>query len=305
MKIEDPATYDPTPGDPVLLEPGVRRILAPNPSPMTHRGTNTYLVGEGDVALIDPGPNDRAHLASILSSMRPGERITHIFVTHSHLDHSGLAAPLARATGAPVLAFGASDAGRSPIMTELLKNGLESGGEGSDRGFLPDETLADEEEVHGADWSISALWTPGHFGNHMCFTFGSALFSGDHVMGWASTMVSPPDGDIAAFMESTEMLSRRSDRIFYPGHGGPITSPVDRATELVAHRRAREAQILQALADAPAGVSEITRRIYVDTPPQLLPAAQRNVFAHLIDLVSKSVVLASPNLSTQAKFSLR
>ncbi len=161
------------------LEPGIRRILAPNPSPMTYWGTNTYVVGEGRVAVIDPGPADPVHLRAILNGLAPGETVSYILVTHAHLDHSPLARPLAEATGAPVLAFGDALAGRSQVMCALVEGGLRSGGEGVDAGFAPDICLADGEAVAGDGWRLTALWTPGHFANHLCFALEDALFTAD------------------------------------------------------------------------------------------------------------------------------
>lgn len=295
-------TFNPLPGVVEQIEPGIRRILAPNPSPMTFRGTNTYLVGEGEVALIDPGPADPEHQRAILNALSQGERISHIFVTHSHLDHSPLAAPLAEATGAPVCAFGDSRAGRSALMERLAANGLAGGGEGVDPGFNPHERLVDGLAVEGGTWSLTALWTPGHFGNHLSFAFGDAVFTGDHVMGWASTLISPPDGDLAAFLASGERLASRGDRVFYPGHGSPITSPAERMRWLISHRRSRELEILERLDSNGNNIPELTRSIYAGTPSALLPAAERNVFAHLIDLHEKKLVTAEPHLSPDSRF---
>ena len=286
------------------LEPGIRRILAPNPSPMTYWGTNTYVVGEGRVAVIDPGPADTGHLQAILDGLAPGEEVSHILVTHAHLDHSPLARPLAEATGAPVLAYGDALAGRSEVMAELVAGGLTSGGEGVDAGFAPDETLNDGDTVHGDSWSLDALWTPGHFANHLCFALGDAVFTADHVMGWASSLVSPPDGDLTAFMTSCRKLAARNDRVYYPGHGAPVTAPTQRINWLITHRMGREAQILAALEAGPATVATLTQAIYTDTPPALIPAARRNVFAHLIDLTTREKTRADPTLSEAANFSL-
>jgi len=294
----------PRPGTFTRPEPGLRRIIAPNPSPMTHWGTNSYLVGEGHVALIDPGPADADHFAAIQAALDPGEVISHILVTHSHLDHSPLAAPVADHSGAPIYAFGNSGAGRSAVMQRLTRDGLTGGGEGVDPAFAPHEVLADGAVLDGPGWQMTALWTPGHFGNHMCFAWNGVLFTGDHVMGWASSLVSPPDGDLTDFMTSTGKLQGRTDRLFYPGHGAAIDQPQARLTWLINHRLSREAQILAALATQPASVAELTRAIYTDVAPALFPAARRNVFAHLIDLAGKSRVVAEPALSTSARFAL-
>lgn len=295
----DHAAFNPSPGEVQELEPGIRRILAPNPSPMTFRGTNTYLVGTRRLAVIDPGPGDPAHLEAILGALSAGESVSHILVTHSHVDHSALVPALREATGAPVLAFGDSAAGRNPEIAAL--SGL-GGGEGIDAGFAPDRCLADGQGVAGDGWALTALWTPGHMGNHMCFALGDAVFTGDHVMGWATSMVSPPDGDLTAFMASLEKLQGRRDRVFYPAHGAPVADPEARLAELLAHRRGREAQILSALDGGPAGVSGLTGRIYSDVPEALLPAARRNVLAHLIDLTQRGLAAPQGELSAGAVF---
>lgn len=285
------------------LEPGIRRILAANPSPMTYWGTNTYVLGEGNVTVLDPGPADPAHMAAILAGLAPGERVARILVTHAHLDHSPLSRPLSEATGAPVYAFGDAQAGRSEVMRDLVARGLGSGGEGVDRAFAPDLRLADGERLDiGNGLSVEALWTPGHFANHLCFAMTGALFTGDQVMGWASTLISPPDGDLTAFMASCARLARRDDRIYYPAHGAPVTDPAARIRWLIDHRKQREAEILAALADRPATVSGLARTIYTDTPATLIPAAERNVFAHLIDLTTRDLVRPEPELSAKAVF---
>ena len=286
------------------LEPGVRRILAPNPSPMTYWGTNTFVLGEGEVAVLDPGPPIRAHLEAILAGLGPGERVAQILVSHAHLDHSPLARPLAEATGAPVLGFGAATAGRAPVMAELAARGLTAGGEGLDEGFVPDVALADGESLSVGGLTLEAIHTPGHFAGHLSFALGDAIFTGDHVMGWASTLISPPDGDIAAFMASCAKLAARRARLFYPAHGAPVPDPAARLGWLVAHRRAREAEILAALAPGPATVAALARQIYTDTPPALQRMAERNVFAHLVDLTSRGRARATPELAIDATFAL-
>jgi glyoxylase-like metal-dependent hydrolase (beta-lactamase superfamily II) len=294
--------FAPRPGHPEEIAPGLRRILAPNPSPMTALGTNTYLVGHTDLAVIDPGPALPAHLDAILAAVRPGQRITHILVTHAHVDHSPLAAALSRATQAPVMAFGDATAGRSAVMTEMAQNGLAGGGEGVDAGFAPDERLSDGAVIAGSDWRITALWTPGHFGNHLCFALDDTLFTGDLVMGWASSLVSPPDGDLTDFMASCRRLQGRSDRLYLPGHGAPVSEPAARTQWLIAHREAREAAILQALARAPATAEALAQQIYTDTPAPLLPAAARNVFAHLVDLTQRNAISPDGPLAWTAHF---
>lgn len=280
-----------------LLEPGLRRVTAPNPSPMTYTGTQTYVLGEGAVCVVDPGPASPAHLQAILATLQPGERVAKILVTHSHLDHSPLARPLAQATGAPVLAAGPSDWGRSPVM-EALGAAL-GGGEGVDTDFTPDEHIRDGDVVDG----IQVLETPGHMANHLSFVWGDALLSGDLVMGWSTSLVSPPDGDMTAFFASLETLQARNDRIYYPGHGDPVTNPQARCAELIAHRRTREAQILSTLRDiGPADANTLARKIYTDVAPALLPAAARNVLAHLIDLHTRARIKADGPVAADTLF---
>ncbi|MEL7011640.1 MAG: MBL fold metallo-hydrolase [Pseudomonadota bacterium] len=294
--------FDPAYGIAEELSPGLRRVVAPNPSPMTYKGTNTYLLGTRDLAVIDPGPDRRAHLQAILDAIGPDQRITHIFVTHSHVDHSPLARALSEATGAPVLAFGPSGAGRSDIMTKLAATGLADTGEGIDTDFAPDLTLEDGAVTTGSDWSLEALWTPGHLGNHLSFAWNDIVFTGDLVMGWASSLVSPPDGDLTDFMASCRKLRDRGARVFHAGHGAPIDAPMDRVTWLIDHRLSREASILKVLEQGPATTTDLARAIYTDTPASLIPAAKRNILAHLIDLKLKNKVQLVGDLSETVAF---
>lgn len=300
--MQDPDEMPPPPGEPRDLGRGVRAVLAPNPSPMTHWGTNTYLLGTRRLAVIDPGPDDPAHLAALLAALTPGQSISHIFVTHAHLDHSPLAAPLSETTGAPVLAYGDAGAGRSAVMTRLAEAGSVGGGEGVDAGFAPDLVLCDGETVIGDGWQITAHWTPGHFGNHMSFQSGGDVFSGDLVMGWASTLISPPDGDLTQFRGSCARLARLGATRLLPGHGAPVPDPAARIGWLIAHRDAREVAILEALVDGPADAHTLAERIYTDTPAALMPAAARNTLAHLIDLKQKSLVTSHDLLSPHSRF---
>ncbi len=274
----------------MVLESNIKRLIAPNPSPMTHWGTNTYLVGQDSFAVIDPGPNDHSHFEAILEAAGGKERISHIFVTHAHADHSLGARPLADITGAPIYAYGPAHRGQSSLMTRLVAEGLSSGGEGVDDEFNPDFLLDDGDVVSGDGWTLSAVWTPGHISNHICLALGDAVFSGDHVMDWATSIVSPPDGDVGAFLASCEKLLARNDRVYYPGHGDPVTNPQARTRWLIEHRRLRESQIIDVLKTGPQTPRGIVTQVYTDIPSALYGAAERNVFAHLIDLVERNVV---------------
>ena len=299
-----PDDFDPPVGLAEELEPGLRRILAPNPSPMTYRGTNTYLLGQRGIAVVDPGPVSERHLQAILAALQPGQEISHIIVTHTHLDHSPLARPLARATGAPVIAFGDASAGRSPVMEALAATGLMGGGEGIDADFSPDRTVSDGERITGDGWEIEALHTPGHIGNHLSLAWGDVCLTADHVMGWASSLVSPPDGDLTDFMTSCARLAARDWRAFHPGHGAPIADPAARLDWLVSPRLGREASILAALATGPATARALAEAIYTETPPAPIEAAARNVLAHLADLTGKSLVAPVSDLHAEAAFEL-
>lgn len=298
--------FSPEYGRPADIAPGLQRVVARNPSPMTFTGTNSYILGGNSVAIIDPGPADPAHLEALLDAVA-GRDVSHILVTHAHLDHSPLSRDLAQATGAPVLAFGNARAGRTDRMEALSRQSDLGGGEGVDGRFSPDQTLIDGEVVHGDGWDIRAIATPGHFSNHMCFEWlqDNSVFSGDHVMGWASTLVSPPDGDLTAFMTSLDKLANKpAHRCFWPGHGSAVDDPRTMIAHLAAHRRSRESQICEALTAGPSTPWQLTQTIYTDVDQRLLPAAMRNVFAHLIDLTERGIARPDGALSAQAAFAL-
>ena len=294
--------FNPAAGVAEELEPGLRRILAPNPSPMTYRGTNTYILGTRDLAVIDPGPMHQGHMEALMAAVGASQHISHIIVTHSHLDHSPLARPLAERTGAPVLAFGDALAGRSPVMAGLARDGLAGGGEGVDAGFKPDRCLRDGERLSGSGWELTVLHTPGHIGNHICLGWEDRCFTADHVMGWASSLVSPPDGDLSDFMQSCNRLRTDSWRVFYPGHGAPVTDPRARVEWLIDHRRGREASILQALSGNQRTAASLAIEIYMEIPQALLGAATRNVLAHLIDLVAQAKARRLPDRAGEMLF---
>lgn len=284
------------------IAPGVRRLRAANPSPLTGSGTNTYLVGSTDLAVIDPGPALPDHLAAILAAIGPGQRVSHILVTHAHKDHSGLAPALSARTGAEVFAFGTATDGRSTLM-QSLADVLPSSGEGLDLTFRPDRRLSDGAAVSGPDWTLTACHTPGHLGGHLCFASETLLFSGDHVMGWATSLVSPPDGDMGAYMASLDRLLSGGWSVLLPGHGDPVEDPDSRIRNLIRHRQSREAQILAALRKGPVRLAALTATVYHDLAPGLLPAAERNTLAHLIDLASRNLITADAVLGPEAVFS--
>jgi glyoxylase-like metal-dependent hydrolase (beta-lactamase superfamily II) len=283
----------------------IRLVRADNPSPLTGAGTNSYLLGRGDVVVIDPGPDLDSHFAALFEALGPGERITTILVTHAHLDHSALVPRLKAATGAEVLAFGPADSGRSAIMTALAGQGL-TGSEGADAVFQPDLRLNDGDVVSIAGLEIETLHLPGHMGCHVGFAVGDILFSGDHVMQWSSTLVSPPDGDMTAYMATLGALARRKWSRFLPGHGPEVTDPVTRMAELTEHRLLRERAILQALQGVDgATAAELAKLIYTATPPHLMYAASRNVLAHLIDMSCRNLVHVSQGALATASFHAR
>jgi glyoxylase-like metal-dependent hydrolase (beta-lactamase superfamily II) len=273
------------PGVPEEVAPGVRRILCDNPGPFTFRGTNTYLIGRGEVAVLDPGPVEEAHLAAILRATE-GERITRVLVSHTHRDHSPGVATLQAATGARSIGFG-------PHLTPP-----EIGGEGADHAFRPDMALPDGAAVEADAWRVTALHTPGHCANHLCFALetdagGGVLFSADHVMSWSTSIVSPPDGDMAAYMASLAKVAARDDRLYLPGHGPPLPDPAPYVAALAAHRAEREARVLDALRAARRATAvELVPAAYGDAlDKRLVPAAARNVLAHLIKLADEGAAL--------------
>lgn len=286
----------------------VRCLLAPNPSPMTGCGTNSYLVAtEAGTVVIDPGPALPAHLERLLSATAAATPeapagVAAILVTHPHLDHSALAPALAAETGAPVLAFGTCHDGRSAVMAQLAAAGLQGGGEGIDRSFRPDRRLIDGERLVFGAQSLEVLHCPGHMGAHLCFAFGCVLFSGDHAMGWATSMISPPDGDMSDYMASLRRLAGRRWRCLLPGHGGAVVRPAARLAALIAHRSAREWAIRNALAAGHETAQSITSVVYPGLAPALIPAAERNVLAHLYDLVARNLAHPAAAPAPQPRF---
>jgi glyoxylase-like metal-dependent hydrolase (beta-lactamase superfamily II) len=263
-------------------EPLVRRVLATNPSAFSYTGTQSYIVGAGEaVAVIDPGPNEAAHLNALLAAIGSAS-VAAIICTHTHRDHSPAAAPLAAATGGPVIgcAYLAID-DDGPRADAAF-----------DQTYRPDRVLADGECLTGPDWTLTAVATPGHTSNHLCLALQQtgALFSGDHVMGWSTTVVSPPDGDMTAYMASLQLLQSRDDRVYYPAHGEAITKPRQLVRGMIGHRRQRENQILRLLEQGTGAIEQMVPLMYKSVDQQLWPAAGRSVLAHLIDLERRGLV---------------
>ncbi len=267
----------------VPRSPLVRRLLAHNPSPFTYTGTGTFVVGHGTVAVIDPGPADPAHVAALIDSLA-GETVSHIVITHTHMDHSPAAPALQAATGARIV-------GCVPLV-------LSDDGPRADAGFdptyAPDAIMADGDSISGPGWTLTALATPGHTSNHLCYALAEekALFTGDHVMGWSTTVVAPPDGDMAAYMASLRKLIDRDDAIYHPTHGDAVTDPQRFVRGLVTHRKQRETQILKLLGDGPQTIPAMVAVMYAMVDKRLHPAAGRSVLAHLIDLQVRGQVVA-------------
>ena len=269
-------------GTPIQLEPLVSRVLAPNPSPYTYTGTQTHIVGTTDLAVVDPGPDDPAHLDALIRAIG-GRPVVAIAVTHHHRDHSPATRPLHALTGAPIVGaapFALDDAGARADAS-------------FDAAYAPDRVLEEGDTVGGHGWTLEAIATPGHTSNHLAFALPEtkALFSGDHVMGWSTTIVSPPDGNMTAYMASLEKLMRRDDRVYYPGHGEAVDKPQRLVRGMLGHRKQREGQILRLLHDRPLAIPAMVERMYVGLDTRLVPAAERSVLAHLYDLQTRGRVI--------------
>ena len=283
-------------GDAEAVSPLIRRVVANNPSPFTFKGTGTYIVGRGAVAVIDPGPDMDDHVAALLRALE-GETVSHILVTHTHLDHSPAAAALKAATGARTYGFGPHGSGRAE------ESDLGPVEEGGDREFVPDIAMRGGDTVGGPGWRIEAVETPGHTSNHLCFALPEekTLFTGDHVMGWSTSVIAPPDGDMAAYMRSLDKLLKRDDATYWPTHGPAIPDPKPYVASFVAHRRERAAAILDRLKAGDRTIPEIVASVYRGLDPRLFKAAERSVLAHLIELRERGAVAADgpPSLSAR------
>lgn len=292
------------PGTLLRVSPLIRRLLAPNPGPFTGTGTGTYVIGRNTVAVIDPGPDCPDHVDALLSGLGD-ERVSHIVVTHTHRDHSPASRLLQEKTGAPILAFGPHGAAQRQDLPPALAFGDVE--EGADLDFTPDITLADSDRIAGNGWGLEAIWTPGHTSNHLCFAFGAerALFTGDHVMGWSSSIISPPDGDMGTYMESLEKVRVRCDAILWPTHGPPIHRPRAHIEALIAHRKNREHGIVSLLRSGTDTVPEIVKVLYAALPEAMHLAAERSVLAHLVDLHDRKLITHAGSFDRTGRFQLR
>lgn len=267
----------------VPLSPLVSRVLAHNPGPFTFKGTGVYIVGKTDVAVIDPGPTIPEHLEALKRALE-GKNVTHILVTHTHADHSPAAQPLKEWTGAKTYAYGPHGSGKAEDGVTVE--------EGGDMALMPDVRVKDGDVIKGNGFAFECVYTPGHTSNHMCFALREekALFTGDHIMGWSTTVVTPPDGDMAQYMASVRKLLARDDEILYPTHGAPVTNPKPFLEAYLDHRLDRERQILACITDGVATIPEMVARMYADVDKRLHPAASRSVLAHLIQLTDEGRV---------------
>ena len=279
------------------IEPGIRRITAHNPGPFTFRGTGTYILGYGDVAVIDPGPDQPEHVGAIIDALGT-ERVSHILVTHTHNDHSPAAKALKAKTGAPTYGFGPHGSGKVKKAT-----GVEAGG---DMDFIPDEVVKDGSLIEGSDWLVSCLHTPGHTSNHLCFCWDSkkVLFPGDQVMGWSTSIVSPPDGDMGDYMRSLEKMLMRDDEIYYPAHGPLIKNPKEMVKAFINHRREREEKILSCLGSGIETINDMVPKVYSDVSQDLYGAAARSLFATVIYLVETGRIIPREDVTINGSYEL-
>ncbi|WP_326889340.1 MBL fold metallo-hydrolase [Rhizobium beringeri] len=287
--MDNPAfdlAFEPAYGQAVPVVAGVERVTVNNPGPFTFFGTNSYIVGSSSVAVIDPGPEDEAHFQALMTALG-GREVTHIFVSHTHRDHSPLARRLRRATGAVTVGQGPHRPARP-----LREGEINPFAESSDLSFVPDIALSDGQTLSGDGWALSAVLTPGHTTNHAAFALAGRdiLFSGDHVMAWSTSIVAPPDGSMADYMESLDRLIAREDRLLLPGHGGPVTQPSTFLKALKAHRLRREQAVLARVQAGDRQVAEMVKVIYRDTDPKLHGAAALSVLAHIEDLLERGEI---------------
>ena len=298
MALEFSRTFDPQYGEAVKVADNVRRLTATNSGPFTFTGTNSFIIGQGRVAILDPGPDDPGHVQALLDAVA-GESVEAILVSHTHRDHSPGARHLREATGAPVMAAGPHVAAR-PLQTGET-NRLDAS---ADHDFKPDEVLADGTQFTIGDVTLEAVATPGHTANHLAFSMPEAgiLFSGDHVMAWSTTIVAPPDGAMGDYMASLERLLAREERLYLPAHGGPVADPARYVRGLRTHRKMRERAILDRLQKGDRTIAGIVLNIYRDVDPKLHDAAALSVFAHLEELVAQGLVSATDVVGLDSEF---
>lgn len=279
------------------VAPKLRRIVANNPSPFTFTGTNTYVVGHGDVAVIDPGPLDSVHIDALLNSLG-NEKITHILLTHTHSDHSSACELLQKATTAPVYSYRLSGLELDTIIDDT--------NESADLGFEPDESLADGQIIKGKNWTLECVFTPGHMLNHMCFALAedSLLISGDHVMAWSTSIVSPPEGHMGSYMSSLEKLLERNDNCYWPGHGGPVNNPREYVKALINHRIARENKVIECVIGGMDTIESMISFVYSDVDEALYPAARRSLYATVIHLVETERLKTEAGLHIESRLAL-
>jgi glyoxylase-like metal-dependent hydrolase (beta-lactamase superfamily II) len=292
-EIQFDRNFEAKPGVAEEIAPGVRRILCDNPSPFTFKGTNTYIVGKGSVAIIDPGPADSRHIQAILSALG-NETVAQILVSHTHRDHSPAAAAIKQATGAKTFAEGPHRPARELHLGETPP--LDSGGDNS---FMPDHKLADGEVIEGKGYALETVYTPGHTANHVAFAMRGTdiLFSADHVMGWATSIVAPPDGSMSDYMASLHKIEKRPESVYLPGHGGVVRNAKKLVEQYIEHREARETAILRKLSRGESDIPGIVQAIYIGLDPRLAKAAALTTFAHLETLVERDLVSTDGGLS--------
>jgi len=297
MAVEIPfrRTLDFDYGTVAQLGPGIRRVIAENPSPFTFHGTGTYIIGTGNVAVIDPGPADAKHIGAILDALA-GERISHILVTHTHMDHSPGCRILKEHCDAPTYAYGPHGAGKTEQGVPVE--------EGGDMEFQPDELARDGDIITGGDWSIECVYTPGHTSNHLCYQLreASALFTGDHVMGWSTSIISPPDGDMQAYMASLELLLRRDDAVYWPTHGPSIDAPKPHVEAFIEHRLDRERQIFDCIDGDIHQIVEMVPVMYKELPEFMYPAAARSVLASVEYMVNRGDLAADGPINLDTRY---
>lgn len=295
-KLVHSANFDQRAGEVAQVSPRVRRIVEDNPGPFTFTGTCTYIVGQGEVAVIDPGRENEKHIEAILAALK-GERVAHIVVSHTHRDHSPGARQLAERTGAPIV-------GCAPFTpTPGPQSGLDSA---HDLDYAPARVMADGDRIENDAYTLTAIATPGHASNHLCFALAEerSVFSADHVMAWSTSIVAPPDGSMRAYMDSLDKLRARDDVVFWPGHGGPVSEPARYMRALAHHRRQREAAILSRLAAGDRTIPAMVARIYEGLDPRLTKAAGLSMLAHIEDLVERGVVIAEGPLTDETEYRL-